>query len=83
MPDTESETLLSLFWDALGDTTLIILMVSAVISIIFGATLSQDKNVDWIEGVAILFAVFVVASVTAVNDYQKEKQFKALQAKQV
>jgi hypothetical protein len=33
--------------------------------------------------VAIMVSVFVVVFVTALNDYQKEKQFKALQAKQV
>jgi magnesium-transporting ATPase (P-type) len=36
--------------------------------------------IAWIEGFAILLAVFVVSMVTAVNDYQKEKQFLALQA---
>ncbi len=30
------------------------------------------------EGFAILVAVFVCASVTAINDYQKERQFKKL-----
>jgi 1,4-dihydroxy-2-naphthoate octaprenyltransferase len=58
-------------------------MIAAVFSIIVGATLGEDKSVDWIEGVAILFAVFLVSFVTALNDFQKEKQFKALQAKQV
>ena len=52
-------------------------------SIIFGVTLSKDKDVDWIEGVAIFFAVFLVATVTGVNDFQKEKQFRALREKQV
>ncbi len=68
---------------ALNDTILIILMVVAVFSIIFGVTLSKNKDVDWIEGVAIFFAVFLVATVTGVNDFQKEKQFRALRAKQV
>eukprot|EP00285_Hemiselmis_virescens_P009234 CAMPEP_0173407858 /NCGR_PEP_ID=MMETSP1356-20130122/68224_1 /TAXON_ID=77927 ORGANISM="Hemiselmis virescens, Strain PCC157" /NCGR_SAMPLE_ID=MMETSP1356 /ASSEMBLY_ACC=CAM_ASM_000847 /LENGTH=470 /DNA_ID=CAMNT_0014369085 /DNA_START=69 /DNA_END=1478 /DNA_ORIENTATION=+ len=33
---------------------------------------------EWVEGLAILSAVFVVVTVTAVNDYQKEQQFRAL-----
>lgn len=33
----------------------------------------------WIEGVAILIAVFIVAIVTAGNDYSKELQFRALE----
>ena len=33
----------------------------------------------WIEGVAILIAVLIVALVTASNDYSKELQFRALE----
>lgn len=33
----------------------------------------------WIEGFAIFMAVAVSASVSAVNDFQKEKQFRKLQ----
>ena len=83
MPDTDAQGILALFLQALNDTLLIILMAVAVFSIIFGVTLSKDKDVDWIEGVAIFFAVFLVAIVTAVNDFQKEKQFRALREKQV
>ena len=83
MPDVKAATLLELLWGALGDTTLVILMISAVVSIALGATLSQNTSVDWIEGVAILLAVFTVATVTAVTDSQKESQFRELQAKQV
>ena len=82
MPEVKAATLLELIWDALGDTTLVILMIAAVVSIVLGATLSENKSVDWIEGVAILLAVFTVATVTAVTDSQKESQFRELQAKQ-
>ena len=42
-----------------------------------------DSNHDtgWIEGVAILVAVFVVVFVTAFNDWKKERQFRGLQNK--
>lgn len=33
----------------------------------------------WIDGVAILMAVLIVALVTAGNDYSKELQFRALE----
>ena len=36
---------------------------------------------DWIEGVAIVIAVLVVIMVGSLNDYQKEKQFRKLNAK--
>ena len=35
----------------------------------------------WLEGTAILTAVVVVVMVGSVNDYQKEAQFRALNAK--
>lgn len=37
--------------------------------------------VDWVEGVAILIAVIIVVVVGSVNDWQKERQFKVLNAK--
>lgn len=36
-------------------------------------------NLEWIEGVAILIAVLVVVSVTSLNDWAKERQFRGLQ----
>lgn len=48
-------------------------MLSIVIEVILAP--DEDKNIAWIEGAAILVAVFVCASVAAVNNYQKEKQF--------
>ena len=58
----------------------------------FGAprehTICQDGSndclapqVDWVEGVTILVAVFIVVIVGSVNDWQKELQFRALNAK--
>ena len=40
-----------------------------------------EQEAGWIEGVAILVAVFVVVFVTAFNDWRKEKQFRGLQNK--
>eukprot|EP00164_Ancoracysta_twista_P000047 GFYU01000064.1.p1 GENE.GFYU01000064.1~~GFYU01000064.1.p1 ORF type:complete len:946 (-),score=362.31 GFYU01000064.1:351-3188(-) len=86
-PDPPVKTFLGLLWEALQDTTLIILVVSAVISLFLGITVKdadkdsdgyEDKNTGWIEGAAILLAVAIVSLVTAGNDYQKEQQFRAL-----
>jgi Ca2+-transporting ATPase len=38
-------------------------------------------RVDWVEGVAIMVAIFIVVAVGSANDYQKERQFRALNAK--
>ena len=77
---------LELLLEALGDETLKILMVAAAVSIIIEGNLklinlvstSDHPETAWIEGVAILVAVAVCSLVTAANDYQKEKQFQAL-----
>lgn len=43
--------------------------------------LYENMSSGWIEGAAILFAVLLVALVTATNDYRKESQFRKLNAK--
>ncbi len=75
--------ILALMWEAAQDTTLLILMAAAVLSLIFGFVFSPIDAYEWVEGIAIIVSVAIVVLVTAVNNYQKEKQFKDLQAKQV
>lgn len=41
----------------------------------------DEINLEWLEGVAILFAVVLVVVITAFNDWSKEQQFRKLQAK--
>ncbi|TNN15114.1 Plasma membrane calcium-transporting ATPase 2 isoform 1, partial [Schistosoma japonicum] len=41
----------------------------------------SEGQAGWIEGLAILIAVFVVVFVVALNDWQKERQFRGLQNK--
>ena len=50
-------------------------MVAAVVSIIIemGTAKGEKLKIAWIEGFAILMAVFICAFVTAINDWQKEK----------
>ncbi|KAF9130356.1 hypothetical protein BGW39_003150 [Mortierella sp. 14UC] len=42
---------------------------------------TEDAKISWVEGVAILFAVMIVVFVGSINDYQKEAQFRKLNAK--
>lgn len=90
IPPKPPKTFLQLVWEAIQDVTLIILLVAALISLGLSfypgdKTASHgddsEKEAGWIEGVAILIAVLVVVLVTAFNDWQKEKQFRGLQAK--
>ena len=44
--------------------------------------ITQPAHLAYRRSVAILASVMIVVFVASFNDYQKEKQFKALQAKQ-
>ena len=101
----KGKTFFQLWVEALNDLTMIILIVSAIVSIILafavpkniggevschvdGSGSSQtaeeddDSAVEGIEGFAILIAVIIVSTVTAGNNYSKEKKFRALAAKE-
>ncbi|KAI8602621.1 PMCA-type calcium-translocating P-type ATPase [Dissophora ornata] len=47
----------------------------------FTSYYATDAKISWVEGVAILVAVIIVILVGSVNDYQKEAQFRKLNAK--
>ncbi|KAF9937729.1 hypothetical protein BGZ67_000941 [Mortierella alpina] len=47
----------------------------------FNASIREDPKIAWVEGVAILVAVMIVVLVGSINDFQKEKQFRKLNAK--
>lgn len=69
----ERKGIFSIVWDALQDTVLQILILASVVSLVIGTW--QDHSTGWIEGLAILLAVFIVLTVTATNDYVKDGQF--------
>ena len=78
IPEPEPKTWISIFLGSFEDTTLIVLIAAAVVSLIVG--MYDDPKKGWIEGAAILFAVLLVACVTATNDYNKDAQFRKLNA---
>jgi magnesium-transporting ATPase (P-type) len=77
-PEPDRQSWLGMFLESFEDTTLIVLIVAAVVSLAVG--LWEDPVSGWIEGAAILFAVLLVAVVTATNNYRKESQFRTLNA---
>lgn len=71
----------SILLEALKDPTLILLMVAATVSTILGTAIEEEREENaWVEGVAIWVAVILVSLVGSVNDYQKELQFRKLNA---
>ena len=43
--------------------------------------LCESPRVDFVEGVAIIIAIVIVVLVGSLNDWQKERQFRALDEK--
>ncbi|KAM5463173.1 plasma membrane calcium [Microsporum ferrugineum] len=83
LPERESDSFLVLLWRAYNDKIIILLTIAAVVSLSLGLyeTFSGGSKVDWVEGVAICVAILIVTIVTAVNDWQKERQFVKLNRK--
>lgn len=96
----KSKPFLRLVWEALQDKTLIMLEISALISLAlsfyqpkpedefddqgkddyeYGVDGGEDKYGS-IEGIAIIISISIIVLVSAVNDYNKERQFRGLQA---
>ncbi len=77
LPSSPRKSWFQLFADTLtDDETVQILIVAAIVSLIVG--IYDDPTTGYVEGLAILTAVFIVSVVTACNDYQKETQFREL-----
>ncbi|KAK2877039.1 hypothetical protein FQN49_001465 [Arthroderma sp. PD_2] len=83
LPERKSDGFLVLLWRAYNDKIIILLTIAAVVSLSLGLyeTFSGGSSVDWVEGVAICVAILIVTIVTAINDWQKERQFVKLNKK--
>ncbi|KAF9910365.1 hypothetical protein BX616_010882 [Lobosporangium transversale] len=88
LPAVKSTTFFEFVKKTFNDRTLILLSIAAFVSL--GVSVYQDygpqhdpsePRVGWVEGAAILAAVAAVVFTNAINDYQKERQFRKLDAK--
>jgi len=79
IPKKPSKTFFRLMWDALQDPMLIVLIVAGGVNIPLGVI--AHGAMGFTDGAAVLLAVAIVVVVTALNDYQKELQFRAMEAK--
>jgi len=64
-------TIWEMIAECFQDRILQILILAAFVAIIIGTL--QHPDYGWIEGTSIFFAIFIIVSVTAGNDYVKEK----------
>jgi Ca2+-transporting ATPase len=68
-----------MIWETiLEDFIIKTLIAGAAVTIILGLAIDGVSSKSWVEGVAILVAVVIVLTVTAGNDYSKDKKFKKL-----
>ncbi|KAF8931760.1 PMCA-type calcium-translocating P-type ATPase [Dissophora ornata] len=88
LPTVKSATFFDLVKKAYNDRTLILLSIAAVVSLCVSVYEDygphhdpNEPRVGWVEGAAILAAVAAVVFTNAINDYQKERQFRKLNAK--
>lgn len=83
LPHPQPPTLLWFIWLAMNDRILIFLTIAAIVSLGIGIwkDIQEGTQTHWIEGAAIMMAVVLVVMVNAVNDWQKDRQFRALSAK--
>lgn len=83
LPSRLPPSLLQLMLDAFLDKMLLLLTTAALVSLSIG--IYQDVRnrtlTHWIEGAAILVAVALVVLANALNDYQRERQFRRLSAR--
>nr|POF27276.1 calcium-transporting atpase 12, plasma membrane-type [Quercus suber] len=67
-------------YEALKDTTILILLACAVLSLAFGIKQHGWKD-GWYDGGSIIVAVFLVVAVSAVSDFKQSRQFQKLSTK--
>eukprot|EP00727_Mastigamoeba_balamuthi_P001904 m51a1_g11710 hypothetical protein (1022) ;mRNA; f:62535-66059 len=86
LPKRDHKGFFSFFFEAIQDKVLIILIIAAIVSLVLGAVVrdpyeseEDTRKTGWIEGLAILVAVFVVSAVSAGNDYSKDLKFRKLE----
>lgn len=76
-PESPMSSFGELLLEALSDSTLLILIGAAALSLVLGVI--SDPHEGWIEGCAIFIAVGAVSLISAGNDYSKQLQFQALE----
>jgi len=69
----------ALIWDGLHDTTILMLIAAAVVSLVLALIFRANDAASWIEGVAILGTVMVVLNVQAWTDYRTAATFRRQQ----
>lgn len=73
----DPKTIFELIMENFEDEMLRILCGAAAVSLVLGIA-TEGLREGWLEGASILVAVVIIVSVTSINNYIKEKQFRKL-----
>ncbi|OBS18758.1 hypothetical protein FPOA_10486 [Fusarium poae] len=81
LPQIAQKSFFRLLWIAFNDKLIILLTISATISLAIGIYQSADKSigasrVEWVDGVTIVVAILVIIIASAATDWQKNYKFK-------
>jgi len=76
LPLPPKPSLFELCLESSEDPTIIMLVASAIISLILGLGIERDFEHGWIEGTSIIVTVCLVVAVSGITDYAKAKEFR-------
>lgn len=83
LPRRRQKSFARLMWIAFNDKLLILLTISAAISLAIGIYQSVDigeggSNIEWVDGVTVVIAIVVIVLASAATDWQKNHKFEKL-----
>ncbi|OAA73397.1 P-type calcium ATPase [Cordyceps fumosorosea ARSEF 2679] len=83
LPRRPQKSFFRLMWIAFNDKLLILLTISACISLAIGIYQSVDAktknaNIEWVDGVTVVIAILVIIFASAATDWQKNHKFEKL-----
>lgn len=83
LPHRKQKSFLRLAWIAFNDKLMILLTITACISLIIGIyqtvdPTSEGSQTEWVDGVTVVAAITVIVLASAAVDWQKNYKFKKL-----
>ncbi|SPO05168.1 related to calcium P-type ATPase [Cephalotrichum gorgonifer] len=83
LPRRKQKSFFALAWIAFNDKLIMLLTISAVISLALGIYQSVDADdsgskIEWVDGVTVVVAILVIVFASAATDWQKNHKFEKL-----
>lgn len=70
---------LMLVGEGFEDPIILMLLASAIVSLVIGLAVEQNWGTGWLEGAAISFSIAIVINVGALTEWSKERSFRKQQ----